>query len=322
MNTQNIKRRLMPYFWALVNVVAAGFFVCTLVGFLGTRWWIFDLISHFRVQYIVGLVVRFPVYGLGKRQRFAIATAIFLTVNLVLVLPFYIDPGIGQAEGDVYRILFANVNKSNRRHRAVRELIAEADADFVLLLEVNQKWLDDLNLEELNYPYSIVFPQDNYFGLALYSRLPLYDTEILELGKPSILARFELPKGQLTLLGVHTIAPRNAKFAQHRDMQMQAMADFISAQDGALLLVGDINMTSWSPSFWIFTRQSGLRDSSLGFGIQPTWPTDNWALQVPIDHALVSPQIIVHHREVGPHIGSDHYPLIMEFSFSDKDGNN
>jgi len=37
-------------------------------------------------------------------------------------------------------------------------------------------------------------------------------------------------------------------------------------------------------------------------------------LGIPIDHCLVSPEIIVTKRSVGPSVGSDHYPVIIDFS--------
>jgi len=37
-------------------------------------------------------------------------------------------------------------------------------------------------------------------------------------------------------------------------------------------------------------------------------------LSIAIDHALVTEKIAVIDREVGPNIGSDHYPLTLEIT--------
>jgi endonuclease/exonuclease/phosphatase (EEP) superfamily protein YafD len=37
-----------------------------------------------------------------------------------------------------------------------------------------------------------------------------------------------------------------------------------------------------------------------------------WPLRIPIDHALVSPELAGAVRRTGPHLGSDHRPLLIE----------
>jgi endonuclease/exonuclease/phosphatase (EEP) superfamily protein YafD len=61
-------------------------------------------------------------------------------------------------------------------------------------------------------------------------------------------------------------------------------------------------------------RISNLHDSRKGFGIQPTWPSDKPIFMVPIDHVLVSKEIRIQNRFTGPDIGSDHRPVIVDFS--------
>ena len=76
--------------------------------------------------------------------------------------------------------------------------------------------------------------------------------------------------------------------------------------------MGDLNTTSWSPFFSDLIEESGLRDSRKGFGIQTTWPDGLFLLRIPIDHCLVSKDISVLDRRVGPSIGSDHFPVTVD----------
>lgn len=39
-------------------------------------------------------------------------------------------------------------------------------------------------------------------------------------------------------------------------------------------------------------------------------------MSIPIDHCLHSPDITVINRRVGSDVGSDHYPLIIDFSIN------
>ena len=83
-----------------------------------------------------------------------------------------------------------------------------------------------------------------------------------------------------------------------------------------VLLLGDMNLTPWSPAFADLLQQTGLRDGRLGFGLLPTWPARWGVLGIPIDHALISPAVTIHQMEIGRDVGSDHRPLVIEFSVS------
>ena len=74
-------------------------------------------------------------------------------------------------------------------------------------------------------------------------------------------------------------------------------------------MAGDLNATPWSHGFRQLVRPRGLRDSALGRGVQPTWNARCWAPRIPIDHVVVSPEVQVSARTIGPDVGSDHLPV-------------
>ena len=96
---------------------------------------------------------------------------------------------------------------------------------------------------------------------------------------------------------------------------MKALAQIVAERPGPLVAVGDFNSTAWSPYFSDLLNQTRLHDARLGFGLQPTWPTRQILLRIPIDHALVSEEVTVHDFRAGPDVGSDHFPVILDLSF-------
>ena len=79
-----------------------------------------------------------------------------------------------------------------------------------------------------------------------------------------------------------------------------------------MIVIGDLNLTPWSPRFRALLDDGGLGDSRVGFGHHATWPVWFPLLLIPIDHVLADPEIKVYRREVGPAVGSDHYPVLVE----------
>lgn len=73
-------------------------------------------------------------------------------------------------------------------------------------------------------------------------------------------------------------------------------------------------------SFKRLLRQSGLKDSAQGRGVCPTWPTFNPLMLIPLDHCLYSSGIEIMARQTGPQVGSDHFPVIVDFVIREDSG--
>ena len=86
-------------------------------------------------------------------------------------------------------------------------------------------------------------------------------------------------------------------------------------QSGAFAVVGDLNASPWSWSFGRLTDGGALRNSQIGFGLQPTFSANsNVLFRVPIDHLLHSGDLTVVDRRLGDSLGSDHFSLIVELA--------
>jgi endonuclease/exonuclease/phosphatase (EEP) superfamily protein YafD len=294
--------------------------LASLLPFAGRLHWRIDLFSHFRFQYFWGLAVLVIVFLILKNRRLAAAAFVFALLNASLITPLYLptDQGLHSSPGKTYRLLIANVNTGNRSYSLYRDLVQEVDPDFILLVEIDQAWVDALTLENLGYAHNIVGPQSNNFGIGLFSRHPLDSYEIMTDEHDSatgLLAGLTLDERHLQIIGVHPPPPVSAAAADRRNMQIASYFQLSTRLSAPLILAGDFNTTTWSSFLSGPLEASGLRDSRAGFGLQPTWPTF-WPafLHIPIDHAFVSQDVRILDRMVGPPIGSDHLPLWLDFS--------
>jgi endonuclease/exonuclease/phosphatase (EEP) superfamily protein YafD len=313
-----ILRRILGELRRFLVAGAALAAVCTLAGFVARTWWCFELTCHFRAQYFVVLVAAALGQAATKQWRSAVLFGAFGIVNLALIVPLYVPPETPppRAERRV-RVLLVNVHTANRRSKAVLALVERTRPDVVVLAEVNDAWLATLSELRRTFPHSVEQPRNDNFGIALFSRHPLRGARVVHLGRagvPSIFARVGVPGAGFGALATHPLPPSSADYARHRNAQLDAVAAFAARHDAPLLVLGDLNVTPWSPYFSDLLKTAGLRDSARGHGIQPTWPAGAFWLWVPIDHCFHSPETRVVDRRVGPDIGSDHYPLIVELA--------
>lgn len=74
-------------------------------------------------------------------------------------------------------ILTANVLTPNRNAPALINLVRQHQPDVLVTLEFDQWWQDQLEVLETEMPYSIKCPLDNLYGMHVFSRLQLAESE-------------------------------------------------------------------------------------------------------------------------------------------------
>ena len=85
-----------------------------------------------------------------------------------------------------------NVHAGNPDKAQVLDYLRATDADVFFLMEVDAEWAAALAELTATHPHQLLRPQEDNFGLAFFSRVPLQSLEVIhtsELGSPSIRAR-------------------------------------------------------------------------------------------------------------------------------------
>jgi endonuclease/exonuclease/phosphatase (EEP) superfamily protein YafD len=314
--SQLLSLRIQP--WDLVVATGAILSIATVFGFLGDFWWFLDLFSHFRVQYLSGLLVVALVLLFRRRYRMPTLFALFAVVNFCTIAPLYFGKEPQPDEGlRSYRALLMNVNSQTGIPDKVTDAIRELNPDIILLEEVNDQWLSALSGVLKAYPYSRVEPRDDNFGIALLSKHPLIQGHIQEVGEagvPTVVAELDLPDARLTVIATHPVPPGSREYTRLRNDQLERLPEVVKQASSPVLLLGDLNATPWCHEFQRLLARSGLRDSSQGRGVLGTWPTSLPILLIPLDQCLYSAGVHVTGKAIGPKVGSDHYPLVVDFA--------
>lgn len=287
-------------------------------AFFADRSWLLELLTHFPLQYLFSAATCGLVFAWLGRRRMAMLAGTVVAVNLAVLLA---PQPLGQravasvTEGQGLSLLLTNVQRVNTLHNPIIQYIEAEQPDIVAVLEVDTAWRHDLDARLDAYPRRLIRAQDNNFGIGVYSRVPLIDPEVLDLsgaGVASLLFRVMLGGKPVRILVTHPVPPTGQEQAGFRDRQLAAIARMAKSGSAPIIVIGDLNLTPWSPRFRALLDNGGLADSRVGFGHHATWPAWLPLLGIPIDHVLVGHGIKVYRREVGPAVGSDHYPVLVE----------
>jgi endonuclease/exonuclease/phosphatase (EEP) superfamily protein YafD len=302
-----------------LDAVGLATLAASLAGSCGRWHWLLDIAANFRWYWLVAAVVGL-VACLRWRRPLAIGSlALAAAANGWELSPYWL-PGPAPAaisRREPLSIVSANVLWSNPEKARVRDWLGDRDADVVAILEMNEDWLTVIEPLLARYPHRVVRTRKDNFGIALFSKRPFLAVDVVEFGGvplPSIVARIEWDGTPFTIVATHPPPPGGPALAAARDTALRGLAAFVAAAEDPCVVVGDLNATPWSAVFRDLIRMSGLRDSALGRGIQPTWNARFPAPRIPIDHILVPPGTVVLDRSVGPDLGSDHFPVAARLS--------
>lgn len=304
-----------------------GLTIATILSIAVPYWWLGDLLGHLRVHYAI-VFLFCTIWFAVRRHRVGLLALIPALVNLSVLVPLYSSPSPVVRTPHTLQVLHYNLDKNASTHDKAFAYLREHSADILFLQEVTPELADRLTDELPAYRAIYVEPLPNTHGsaflLSTTTTLTVQSAGTIHLPetspRPLITATIVWDVQPLTLLSLHVIRPKDAYTEDIQATEYAATAGWIAAQRQSgvpMLVIGDCNTTPWSARLQNFLNVSGLRDSSIGFGYQPTWSAGfPIVFGLPIDHAFVSSELVIQDRVVGPKLGGDHAPLWITVGLS------
>jgi len=289
--------------------------------------------------------------GLGRHWRGALVAGLMLAVNAAPLLPYLgLLEGNGDAHASIspaststlaaaqgpdsavgvnagFKAISFNLYRGQVRPADLLDFVRAEEPDLLLLTELpdNDRAVERLLLPlERGLPFRLEDRRGSIFDVVLLTRWrPVafrFDRRI-DSEHPVLAADLCHPsrateQGCLRVIALHAVNPAApiGRGIFWRNRQLELAAQYASARDGRTLLLGDLNLTPWSPYFGDLLQLGRLRDSGVGHGLAPSWTGASPLLGLSIDHALIGDRLTVQDRRLGPAMGSDHRPLIVDFA--------
>lgn len=276
------------------------------------------------------LLMQFTSLNLGQTNTWALIsiTLMCLAWQLWWIIPYTVLwPSEVKSPKDPnphckISILTANVLTPNRQANTLLKLVKLYQPDVLVTLESDGWWQRQLDTLQADMLYSIKCPLDNLYGMHVYSRLPLEDTEISYLVEddiPSMHAQIKLRSGDaIRMHFLHPAPPsptENPESAE-RDAELVIVARSVVGSDQPVILTGDLNDVAWSATTRLFRKISGLLDPRVGRGMFNTFHAKYPFLRWPLDHLFHSHHFTVNSIKRLPYFGSDHFALLTELSYN------
>ncbi len=318
----------------VVNVLLGiGFVLALATGLSFWRrqsWWV-RVCDFPRLQIAAGLLLVVVLHTLLAAptpwaQAFRVLLLGCLALQLRRMFPYtrlartQVRPSLAVDPPDGIRLLFANVLQTQHECAGLLAQIRELDPDVVLALETDSWWQQQLGGLTATHPHTVLQPQDNTYGMVLYSRIPLIDPEVrflIEDDVPSIHLRLRLASGvevRLHCLHPRPPSPTEADSSVERDAELLMVGRAIKKDPCPVIVMGDLNDVAWSHTSALFRRISGLLDPRIGRGFFNTFNAKHRWIRFPLDHFFHSNDFrLVEFRRLEA-FGSDHFPVYIHLS--------
>ena len=303
--------------------------------------WKLQLLNFPRLFFALSLLVCMLLFFLSKPDYSRWSNRLFLGISIVaIVINGYILapylPLVGKkdladfdketpATGRELNILVCNVKQENTVAGKVLERVQSAVPDVFLAMETNGPWAEQLAPLETTYPHHMRFIRDNTYGMMLFSKFSLSDSETLFLSHPEVplfRATVTLPAGNaFRLYCTHPVPPAPSKHPnntgpQEKEVALKKLAPLVKGETLPVLVAGDLNDVGWSHNMTDFQSASGLSDTRRGRGLYSTFNAQWYFIRWPLDYVFASPNWQVGEIERLEEVGSDHFPYFVKLRLS------
>lgn len=282
---------------------------------IGHRW--LDLLAQFTAPTLVATAALTALLALTRLKLAALHGLAACIALFMAVLPQWFPGGpAAEAGAPVVRLYSANLWARNRDVEAITASIRDADADIVVLIELGDGPAGRLDEVLAGYPHRVATPRiERPSGPArsvIASRYPLVAIEDRPDGLHAVGASVRTPAGPVHVLGVHLTRPWPFQEQWGQIEQTLAIGAIRTDLTGPTIVAGDFNSVSSARVGRLLQAETGLRPAP---GFPGTWPSAlPAAAAVTIDQVYASPDLALARRRLGRPNGSDHRPVVVEFT--------
>lgn len=313
--------------------------IFTLMPLSKNQHWVVRGMDFPRFQFCVMLIILFVMQYLFLPLQNLTTWGILLTNigcliwQLWWVLPYTpLCPKEVKSAGNTdercqLSIITANVLMTNKQASKLIHVVKQYQPDILVTLESDKWWEKALTPIEESMPYTIKCPQDNLYGMHLYSKIPFNEQTLsflVEDGIPSMHVSMTLNDEEIRLHFLHPAPPSPTENVEstERDAELLVVAKSITNTKTPTIVTGDLNDVAWSKTTRLFRKTSGLLDPRVGRGMFNTFNANYFFLRWPLDHLFISRHFTLNTIKRLPSIGSDHFALFTKVSLTPQAGKN
>lgn len=333
MTFESPRLNIMRLFTNLI-VALVGAYGLSVTGFLllrlltGEDLWLVRLFNNYAHLLIIPAVVLVPLCLLLRRIR-VIVLLLAPLLSFLLSYAVLFTPRAVSAEATPIRFLSYNLLYSNMDLDALGAIIEQANADVVALQELTHETSPYIQTRFAEtYPYQALYPRTGAQGQGILSRYPILEEEYWQILHGHQRAVLNVDSVPVVIYNTHPPIPHIAlrsSSVEQRSVEIQSVLDRAQQDEGAVVLIGDFNVTDQGQDYWKVASNYQDAYRAVGWGMGFTFPEfsayrPSFAFLPPLarlDYVFYNDDLEAVEAFVWPESGgSDHRPLYVELALN------
>jgi endonuclease/exonuclease/phosphatase (EEP) superfamily protein YafD len=215
-----------------------------------------------------------------------------------------------------FSVAVFNVLHSNQKTTQTIDYFQSLDTDVIAFFESSRHWPEALQSLKEQWPHHLRIDR---LDMELHSKHPIASEQIFRYGERRGFVACDLliEETPVTVIINHTypLITFGEQGYHQRNEQLAALANIFTKHTDPLIVMGDFNASTWSPPFRKLLQSTGWKRAPTGFGVLGTHALiapETALLAHPIDHLLASDSVRILDAYLGPYLGSDHRPILMQ----------
>jgi endonuclease/exonuclease/phosphatase (EEP) superfamily protein YafD len=317
--------------FAIILLISIG---ATLLPFLHSKEWYIRIFDYPRLQTFFIALAALTWYLVLYYKKSAGSIVIVAVLICIIIIQAYKawpytalapvqvkktdkEPG----DSSTISLFISNVLQDNDSYFKVLNEIEKYNPDIIITTETNLIWEKALEGLRQKYEYFVPVPQENKYGMHLYSKFPLEQTEVRYLVQddiPSIRTNLKLRNGALIhLFIIHPKppAPGEEDDSEERDAEIITVGKEAKKERNGVIVAGDFNDVAWSRTTELFQEFTGFLDPRRGRGFFNTFNAKYPIMRWPLDHIFHSNHFKLVAIERAGKVDSDHFPMYIKLNY-------
>lgn len=295
----------VPAFFTLV------FILFTAGSYLLNDVWPIALSVNFRPHLVVFLFL-ISVLFFWMNHRYESVSLAILALLVAVSWAWTISPGLGRYElrGSAVQVGVFNPGLTREPVARAMEEARRRDLDIQILVEANPTVMSAIEDNREGQFTTVSSAMDGRYGMAVLSQIPIDSTRLVQFeSAPFPIMEIVWTREGRTIRcwAIHPSTPVSPGLFDQRNQFFRVLKQRMASPGGPDLVVGDFNLTPSSPVFQSLVDLPGWSWFAQPFS--STWPAGYPWVGIRIDHLMFRDDLGVSNYEVGPHLGSDHYPV-------------
>lgn len=311
----NIPESNNPHYLVLriIFICAAAVFI--LLAFNPLTSFYADVFSSLRIQMLIAALMCGGALMLLKLYKLSAVVILLCALGLGPILVSF--PVTSPVNSEALSIKQINVNYSNKYLSTHLLSLRDENWDVLILQEFSDKnrhlltqfitTTDMFGYEEVEgIPY----------GMVVLSRIPMVYKQQVKLDGDKLgylKLKFMVGNTVLTTFIAHPPSPRSKRHWQNRNTLLAALKLSTQNEKGAWLVAGDLNVVPWSSYFEWQQAQTCFGQHRYS-SFMPFKKGHSILTGLPIDHCVLSEQVLLQSLLVTDFKGSDHKMLSYKIS--------